>query len=183
MLRWQQENQEIQNAQPAGLDGDDEKNQEGGFRIQGGESQKQGGVQGIGRDRDVQQESGKVQEQDAGQVIQVESKSAPGIFQRLSQLNVENDGDDHPQIAVGLQAQGDEGNQPPHLAMQNGVPVKAEQPVQGIAGVDHGKNVSDDIETNDPEHQIGNSFFLIAVAEAFKFSAQIFQRASLLCNS
>ena len=45
MLKKQQENGQIQNAKPTGLDGNDEKDQKGRLRIQGGEGQKQRGVQ------------------------------------------------------------------------------------------------------------------------------------------
>src|SRR5699024_7964519 len=70
--------------------------------------------------------------------------------------------------------------QPPDLPMENARTIKAQGGVEQITGVDHHKDVHNRRTQGDKEHQIGDALVPVAVAEALKVSAQIFQCQSLL---
>ena len=53
--------------------------------------------------------------------------------------------------------------------MKDGVSVKADKPVDHVAGIDHGKEIDDQSTDADKQHQIGDPLVPVVIKETAPF--------------
>ena len=64
--------------------------------------------------------------------------------------------------------------------MKNCLPVKAQQIIQDIVIGEDTHEINNGSSNADVEHQIGNAFVTVFIAESLEGSSQVFQTAQLL---
>ena len=152
-----------------------------GIREHGGVAQKQAQVQVGDAGGAAEDQAVNVHQHHTGEIEQVEFQGAPGVFHHPAQRIVAEQGDgNEQQIAVSGAVGQRIGKQPPDLPMEDGLPVEAQQIIQGVVAGKLAHKVDNGAAHADVEHQVGDALVPVFVAEKIKLSADIFQSSSLL---
>ena len=141
------------------------------LRVQSGEGEEHGHVHIVHGDAGLE---GKADDEvkDSSQEIKYgEPSGAPLAFQGVANVVIEQSGHGKPQNgehitgAVATYRHKQEGNDPPHLSMENCTRVEHKQP-RGIAVGEHVQEVDKHIADDNELHQIGNAEAGMFVTEA-----------------
>lgn len=157
----------------------DEEQQKLCIREQGCIAQEQTQVQIGDTGIPAEEHAVNIHQNDPGEIEQVKPESAPDGFYGPANGIVTEQGDCHQQQIVNPIRQRI-GKEPPDLSPEDQSPVKIEKVVQQIIAPHFAHDVNQSGTQGNVQHQIGNAFISVFVAEKLKLPARIFQKSQLL---
>lgn len=177
----QYNNYQVKQSKDPCFNGNEEKQQEMGIGVQRGIAEKQTEVQVSHICLSAEDQTVNIHQDHTGEIEQIKFQRTPDIFHGPAKRIIAEQGNsDQDQVAVSGSVGEGIGKQPPDLALQNAFPVKAQNAVQCIISGHLSNQIDNGGSHGDIEHQVGDAFITVCVAEPFKIGAKSFQIRSLL---
>ena len=149
------------------FNGDDIHQQHLVVRVHGGKGKKQAEIQVIGGGGAPQKQSCNVHNHNTAEIEQVEFQGAPDALHHPANAVIGKEQQKQPNPpGCGHEYIGEK---PPNLPVKDGVSVKADKPVDHVAGIDHGKEIDDQSTDADKQHQIGDPLVPVVIKETAPF--------------
>ena len=167
---------QIKQGEDPGFHRDDKEKKKMGIGIHGGISEEHAQIQVGDIGLSTKDQTPYIHHHHAGEIKQIEFQSTPGVFHGPAQRPVAEQGNgNEQQITVAGAVDQGKSDKSPDLAVNNGLPVEAQQGIQTVVAGHLTHQINNSGTCSNVEHQVGNALVTVGVAESLKAAAKVFQ--------